>query len=69
MKDPLKLNDRVTHAANPTKNGIVTAILHRAIGIQIGVTWDDLTERWHAADELCPVNETKTLGFTAEPSK
>jgi hypothetical protein len=48
------LNQQVKHRSGAQKVGIVTAIITRSSGVQYGVTWDDLTERWHAADEIEP---------------
>lgn len=47
-----KIGDIVSFAANPDKQGVVTALLERMNGHSYGVTWDDLTERWHTEGEL-----------------
>ncbi len=52
MTPPPQLDEQVRHKSGALKVGIVTAILTRTNGVQYGVTWDDLTERYHAASEL-----------------
>jgi hypothetical protein len=48
----IKLRLIVKHASGAEKCGVVAAVLERTSGTTYGVTWDDLAERWHAADEL-----------------
>ena len=52
MNEEIKLNMRVTHVLNTAKHGLVTAICIRQYGTNYAVTWEDLGERWHAAEEL-----------------
>ena len=53
------IGDRVTHLSCPDKAGIVTAICIRSYGTSYAVVWSDLTERWHAEDELKSDDENK----------
>lgn len=61
------INQKVRHLASDSKIGVVTAILTRGYGTSYGVTWDDLTERWHDAQELALVDEeAKQIGLFAK---
>jgi hypothetical protein len=54
---------KVRHRSCDSKIGVVTATCTRSYGTNYGVVWDDLTERWHAAEELeLIVEENKQIG-------
>lgn len=65
MKANPKLRQVVGFALDPSKTGIVTAVLRRCTGTAYGVTWtSDMAEKWHAKCELGPAkNGNAKIGF------
>ncbi len=65
MENEPKLGMMVTAVVDPAKVGQVTARCERAFGVQWAVLWPDLTERWHAKEELVAVEgAVKPMGFS-----
>lgn len=58
------LGKMVVHRSGAQQTGLVTAICVRERGIAYGVTWSDLSERWHDVGELTEwTSEDKRVGL------